>query len=224
MTTISLPLAIWGNGYGGFLQRWIEGVNALNVRPNEIVIVTDIANKNVLESVDTDIPTKTYSYDLADYRLWDKAIRKCKSKWVAICNVDDQFLPGALDEIAIADEQGCNLVLDALRVKQTGHIWRGHWDESVLPRQFTAVGAEPMTKELYIAAGGYEHTYQFPDWALAVHIVHRKLAKPYTASTHRILFDDGSDRVTLSGQSQNPGIKAAGTAQVIALSQSLGLL
>jgi hypothetical protein len=224
MTTISLPLAIWGQSYSGFIQRWIDGVNALNVKPDEIVIVTDTANKDLAKSIVTSIPVRAYAYNMADFRLWDSAIRKCKSKWVAICNVDDQFLPNALDEISIADEQGCNIVIDALRVKQTGQIWQGYWDESVLPRQFTAMGAEPMTKELYLAGGGYEHKYQFPDWAFAVHVVHRKLARPYKASTHRIVFDDGSDRLTISGQMQNQGIKAAGTAQVLALSQELGLL
>jgi hypothetical protein len=81
-----------------------------------------------------------------------------------------------------------------------------------------------MRKDLYIAAGGYDHNYRFPDWALAVHMVHKSLAKPFTAKTERIIFDPGNDRVTLSGTNANPQLKVAGTAQVHELSRSLGLL
>jgi hypothetical protein len=81
-----------------------------------------------------------------------------------------------------------------------------------------------MRKDLYIAAGGYDYNYRFPDWALAVHMVSKSLAKPFKAKTERIIFDTGADRVTLSGANANPSLKSQGSAQVHELARSLGLL
>lgn len=224
MPTISLPLAVWGEGYAEFLPRWLDGVRTLARKPDEIVLVTDQANKHLAKEMLTDIPVKAHWLKAQDYRLWDYAIRQCTSDWIAICNIDDQFLPNALDQIDEADNAGANLLIDSLRVKGSNHVWGGYWDPNTIPQRFTMPGAEPMRKDLYIAAGGYEKEYRFPDWALAVHMVAKDLARPFTARTERIIFDPGNDRVTLSGQNANPQLKAQGTAQVHHLSKSLGLL
>jgi hypothetical protein len=224
LTTISLPLAVWGEGYSQFFDRWLDGVRSLARTPDEIVIVTDEANKDMAAEIDLDIPVKTFWLKAADYRLWDYAIRQCASEWVAICNIDDKFLPGALSQIDEAEEAGANLLVDSLRVKGNDHLWTGHWDANTIPHRFTLPGAEPMRKDLYIGAGGYEHEYRFPDWALAVRMVAKDLARPFTAKTERIIFDTGADRVTLSGANANPQLKVAGTAQVHDLARSLGLL
>jgi len=224
VTTISLPLAIWGNGYGQFLERWLGGVRGLERKPDEIVIVTDVKNKDIVQDLDIDIPVTTHYLDCADYRLWDYAIRNCKSDWIAICNVDDEFLPGALNQIEEADDAGCNLLLDHLIVRTNRQVWSGTFDPNVIPYQFTMPGAEPMKRQLYLDAGGFDYHFQFPDWAMAVHMVHKSLAKPFTATTERILFDPGETHLTMSGMQQNPSVKSAGTAQVHELSRSLGLL
>ena len=133
-------------------------------------------------------------------------------------------MPEALDSIDQADQEGYNLILDSLIVQKTGHLWRSEWDENIIPHRFKMVGAEPMTKELYEQAGGFDPNFQFPDWAMAVHMVHKSLAKPFRSNTKRAIFDPGIDRVTMSGQMQNPSVKTAGTAQVHELARSLGLL
>jgi hypothetical protein len=224
VTTISLPLAVWGNNYAQFFERWVNGVKRLERKPDEIVIVTDVKNKDLAKDLDIDIPFTTHYLDCADYRLWDYAIRNCKSDWIAICNIDDEFLPGALNQIQEADDAGCNLLLDRLIVRGRHHVWSGTFDPNVIPYQFTMPGAEPMKRQLYIDAGGFDYRYQFPDWAMAVHMVHKSLAKPFTATSERIIFDPGDTRLTMSGTNQSYNIKAAGTAQVHELSRSLGLL
>ena len=222
--TIGLPLAIWGQDYGQFLDRWLEGVNGLERKPDEIVVVTDEKNRGIADDLQTDIPFTTHFLRCADYRLWDYAIRQLTTDWLAICNVDDVFLPKALNELQLADDAGCDIVLDRLRVRGSNHIWSGSFDPVVIPFQFTMPGAEPMKRKLYLDAGGFDYRFQFPDWAMAVHMVHRGLGKPYAASTERILFDPGDTRLTMSGMNQSYNIKAAGTAQVHELSRSLGLL
>ena len=223
MTTISLPLAIWGEGYGEFLDRWLEGVHGLARQPDEIVLVTDEQNYGLRTKLETDMQLQTHYLKAQDYRLWDYAIRQATSDWIAICNVDDVFLPHALDTIDQADREGYNLLIDSLVVKQTGHVWRGYWDAGMIPYRFTMPGAEPMRKDLYIEAGGFDYKFQYPDWALAVKMVAKGIARPFTSNTERIIFDTGSDRLTLSGGQQNPSVKARGSAQVHELAQELGL-
>ena len=223
-TTVSLPLAVWGEGYAQFIDRWLEGVRSLNRKPDEIILVTDEKNKYLRNLIDIDCKFQTHYLKVADYRLWDYAVRQATSKWVAFCNVDDQFLPEALDSIDQADREGYNLIVDSLIVRQTGHRWSGYWDPNIIPHRFTLLGAESMSVELYKAAGGFDANYQFPDWAMAVHMVHKDLARPFNSNTNRAIFDSGRDRVTMSGESQNPQTKAAGTAQVLELSRSLGLV
>jgi hypothetical protein len=224
LPTISLPLAVWGEGYAEFLPRWLDGVRSLARKPDEIVLVTDEANKHLAKEMLIDIPVKTHWLKAADFRLWDYAIRQCTSDWIAVCNIDDHFLPNAFDNIDAAHEAGANLLVDSLRVKGTGHLWSGHWDAGTMPHRFTLVGAEPMTKQLYIDAGGYDYRFRFPDWALGVQMVAKSLARPFLSNTERILFDPGLDRVTISGANANPQLKAQGTAQVHDLARSLGLL
>jgi len=224
LVTVSLPLAVWGEGYAEFLPRWLDGVRTLARKPDEIVLVTDQANKHLADEMLIDIPVKAHWLKAQDYRLWDYAVRKCTSDWIAFCNVDDQFLPNALDQIDQADESGANLYVDSLRVKGNDHLWTGHWDANTIPHRFTMPGAEPMRKDLYIAAGGFDYRFRYPDWALAVHMVHKSLARPFIAKTERIIFDTGIDRVTMSGANANPSLKAQGSAQVHDLAKSLGLL
>jgi hypothetical protein len=224
LTTVSLPLAVWGSGYDHFISRWQDGVRSLTRQPDEIVVVTDEANKHVLDKIELHIKVQKHTLPHSDYRLWDFAIRQCTSKWVAICNIDDQFLPEALNEIDEADRLGANLLIDCLEVKGGTQVWFGDWIPERIPQAFTMPGAEPMTKELYLAGGGYDYNYQFPDWALAVNWVKKADVRPYKASTSRIIFDPGWDRKTLSGQQQDSSVKVAGTAQVHELSRSLGLL
>lgn len=224
MTSVSLPLAVWGQGYAQFFERWQSGVETLARQPDEIVIVTDEANRDIVDGYRLDVALQTHYLKAQDYRLWDYAIRQCSSDWVAICNIDDVFLPNALDQIDEADEAGANLLVDSLRVKQTNHLWSGYWDANTIPHRFTMPGAEPMRKDLYIAAGGYDYNYRFPDWALAVNMVSKSIAKPFMARTERIIFDTGADRVTLSGANADPQLKSQGTAQVHELARSLGLL
>jgi len=223
LTRISLPLAIWGEGYGDFLDRWLDGVHGLNRQPDEIVLVTDEQNKG-LHNLKTDIPIQTHWLKAQDYRLWDYAIRQSTGDWIAICNVDDVFLPAALDTIDQADREGYNLLIDSLVVKQTGHVWRGYWDAGTIPHRFTMPGAEPMRKDLYLEAGGFDYNFQYPDWALMVKAVAKGIVRPFNSPTERIIFDTGADRLTMSGGQQNPSVKARGSAQVHELAKDLGLL
>lgn len=228
MTTISLPLAVWGDKYSRFIPQWWDGVKSLRRQPDEIVLVTDMDDTpRLLSSVPdwVSVPVKRIRVDVTDFcEYWNAAIEACASGWFAICNVDDYFLSGGLDQVDEADAAGCNFLVDSLQVKQTGHVWSGRWQPETIPFQFTMPGAEPMRKDLFVAAGGYRIGFRFPDWALMVDIIALGLAKPFQASTVRVMFDMGVDHDTMSGQRLASELRDAGNEQVRNLSRELGLL
>jgi len=203
LTTISLPLAIWGTGYAEFLPRWWEGVQSLETEFLEVVIVTDRENYPAVMKAVTDfskvrIRVETHA-DYAGY--WNRAIELCQGKWFAMCNVDDQFLPGALSQIQEADESSHNLLCDNLKTKGTGTIQTANWKPEEFGYTFTLLGANPMTKHLWEAAGGFLSGFRFADWGLAIQMNKTGLVKPFYCASMRIIYDVGYDRLTLSGAS-----------------------
>jgi len=225
LTTISLPLAIWGEGYSEFLPRWWEGVQSLERQPDEVVIIADAKNfLKAMESTPEGIATSVISFDGEEYAdFWNEAISRCSGEWLGICNADDKFLPGALNEIDKADQEGCNLVCDWIQDKD-GHDMHGSsWHPDKIATTWTMVGAEPMKKSLWQAAGGFRKGYLFADWQLAMCMAKTGLVKAYDASTTRIIYDRGQTRKTLSGVLQDGNKKTEGYAKLRALAEQLGL-
>jgi glycosyltransferase involved in cell wall biosynthesis len=223
--TISLPLAIWGEGYSEFLPRWFGGVMALEREIDEIVIVCDEANLPAVMSACPDFSKVLIRVeDHAGYsEYWNRAIELCTSDWVAICNADDYFLPEALNEIGQAHLEGCNLICDHLFHKHSNYRQSARWEPELLDTQFNLMGANPMTKRLWEAAGGFPRGVRFADWGLALRMRKTGLVKPFYASTNRIVYDVGTDRPTLSGASLPGDKRTEGENQIHKLAKDLGL-
>jgi hypothetical protein len=225
LTTISLPLAVWGEGYAEFFPRWWEGVLSLERQPDEVVIVTDAKNfLTAIESTPQGIPTSVFSFDGEEYAdYWNEAISRCSGEWLGICNADDKFLPGALNEIDKADQDGCNLVCDSIQDKDGGGMHRSSWHPETIATAWTMVGAEPMKKSLWQAAGGFRKGFLFADWQLAMCMAKTGQVKAYDATTTRIIYDRGHTRKTLSGVLQDNNKKSEGYVKLRALAEQLQL-
>jgi len=223
VTTVSLPLAIWGTGYAEFLPRWWDGVESLERQPDEIVCVADSNNYEALvESCRG--KARLIKYDGKDYAdFWNKAIEECSSEWVAICNVDDKFLPQALNDIEKADAEGCNLICDSIQDKHNGSVYPSSWRPHAIATTWTMVGAEPMKKSLWEAAGGFLSGYLFADWQLAMGMAKSGTVNAYDSSIIRIIYDRGDDRPTLSGINGDPQAKNEAHQKLRLLAQTLGL-
>jgi hypothetical protein len=220
---ISLPLAIWGDGYSQFLPQWWAGVQSLETKPFEINIVTDEKNwEAVKASVPNEGVVRVIKENLNSYaEYWNKAIYLCVGKWIALCNVDDYFMPRGLNSIPLAEAQDCNLVCDAIRTKGSDHVLQTMWVPETLNHDFPLGGANPMTKDLWQASGGFPEGIRFADWGLALHMRKTGLVKPYTTAEIRIVYDRGYDRVTLSGALLGADDRAEGMDQIRRLAKSL---
>jgi glycosyltransferase involved in cell wall biosynthesis len=213
--TISLPLAIWGTGYAEFLPRWWEGVLSLRREVHDICIVTDRQNYGPVMKAITDFSkVRIRVEEHQNYAAyWNRAIELCQGKWIAQCNVDDQFLPEALDAIDEADASECNLLCDSLRNKGSDVIQKAYWEPHDFMHNFRLLGANPITKQLWEACGGFLPGIRFADWGLAIQMNKTGLVRPFNASTQRIIYDVGYDRQTLSGAMLDPAERAEGMEQ-----------
>jgi len=223
--TISLPLAIWGEGYGQFLPQWFAGVASLEREIAEIVIVCDEANLPAVMSACPDFSkVRIRVEDHPGYsEYWNRAIELCTSDWLGICNADDYFLPEALNEIGQAHLDGCNLVCDHLLHKHSNYRQSARWEPEALDTQFNLMGANAMTKRLWEASGGFPKGVRFADWGLALRMRKTGLVKPFYASTTRIVYDVGTDRPTLSGASLPGDKRTEGENQIRKIAQELPL-
>ena len=224
--TVGLPLAIWGTGYSQFLNRWWQGVTALQRQPDEIYIVTDLANYKAandsvpdshreITSVVVDKKAKTYA------EFWNNAILSLSTDWSAICNADDIFLPEALNDIEAAESEGCNLITDAIRDLQTPTVYKSRWNGVKIGTEWPMVGAEPMRVDLFKAAGGFPEGQRFVDWALAMKMYWVGV-KAYDSQIVRIIYDRGLTRKTVSSVLNGGDVLSEGYARLGELSKSLG--
>lgn len=198
-------------------------MRSLETQPDEIIIVTDDKNAPaVLASVERWEKVRVIKENLNSYaEYWNKAISLCGGKWIAICNVDDYFLPKGLNSILEAEKHGKNLVCDAIRTKGTDHIQQTIWNPQEFDHSFDLGGANPMTKALWQAAGGFPEGIRFADWGLALGMRKTGLVEPYTTPEIRIVYDRGYDRNTLSGARLGPDDRAKGIEEIRNLAKAL---
>lgn len=224
-TTVALPLAIWGSGYSEFLPRWWEGVKSLQRQPDEIVIVTDSRNYAPAKaSIPAGYEVTLRECNAREYaEFWNIAIMLTTADWFAICNVDDLFLPEALNDIAEADRQGCNLITDRIQDLDGGHISNSRWNGEGIGRAWTMVGAEPMRRDLFIAAGGFPKGQRFADWALAMR-AYKVGVRAFDSDIIRIIYDRGLTRQTVSSILNGPQVLSQGYEALTRLAKELNLI
>ena len=222
--TIGVGVSLFGTSYNEFMPRWWEGVQNLRRQPDRIVIAHDPQNKDYVLSL---IPnyykaiTKTIEMvgEFAEFMLAIQSNQK--TDWISVCNVDDQYLPFAFDQIEQADAEGCDIYIDKIQLKHDGSIMEGRWLPEEIPTRMTCPGAAPIKKELFEKTGGHTKGAIYDDWELYIRCVAAG-AKPFHASTIRIIHDLGYDRVTMSGVMRPANHDEDGKAHIARVRAELG--
>jgi hypothetical protein len=222
--TVGICSSLFGTGYSGFYPRWWAGVKSLNKQPAEIVIVHDPDNRaEVLDSIPQDYKSITKTIEMtgtySDFRLAMQ--RGLKTDWLSVGDVDDQYLSGAFDELDQADAEGCDIYIDKVQFKHNGSIFEGTWEPDQIPYRMTCPGNAPIKRELYEKTGGSTSGSFYDDWELYIRCVAAG-AKPFHASTVRLIHDLGHDRVTLSGVNRPSINDSIGHDAIARVRQELG--
>jgi hypothetical protein len=223
--TLGLGVCLFGTTYSEFFPNYWKGVKSLNRQPDAIVVAHDAQNKDWVESLTPpeykDI-TKTIEMagEFAEFML--RIQTEQTTDWFSICGADDYYLPRAFDELDQADAEGCDIYIDKLKMKHDGSIMEGRWIPEEIPQRMTCPGAAPIKRELFERAGGHTKGAIFDDWELYIRCVAAG-AKPFHASTVRILYDLGHGRVTMSGVGRPSTHDGIGRSHIERVRQELGL-
>ena len=215
---------MFGTGYSGFYPRWWQGIKSLNKQPAEIVIAHDPQNSiEVLDSIPQDYKSITKTIEMTGtYSQFRLAMQGAlKTDWLSVGDVDDQYLPGAFDELDQAHAEGCDIYIDKVQFKHDGSIMQGTWQPDQIPYRMTCPGNAPIKREMYERTGGATSGSFYDDWELYIRCVAAG-AKPFHASTVRLIHDLGHDRVTLSGVNRPSINDTIGQEAIAKVRQELG--
>jgi hypothetical protein len=222
--SIGICSSLFGTGYSGFYPRWWGGIKSLKKQPAEIVIAHDPQNKaEVLDSIPQEYKSITKTIEMtgnySDFRL--AMYRGLKTDWLSVGDVDDCYLPEAFDELDQAHNEGCDIYIDKVQFKHNGSIFEGTWQPDQIPYRMTCPGNAPIKRELYEKTGGSTSGSFYDDWELYIRCVAAG-AKPFHASTVRLIHDLGHDRVTLSGVNRPAVNDTIGQDAIARVRQELG--
>jgi hypothetical protein len=169
------------------VRGWWDSVKTLKIQPDSIWFAHDPANKElVLSEIPKEYAAITNTIELEgeywDYRL---AIQKNQTTdWFSICGIDDRYLPEAFDAVELADDAGCDIVVDKVRIKHDGSILEGTWDPARMPYDITCPGSATLKKSLFDKTKGITKGSIFDDWELYIRCV-KAGAKPYHQAHRR---------------------------------------
>ena len=224
MITIGIGTGLWGTRYNSFLPQWWDGVKSIRRQPDSIVFVHDRQNRNyVRQEIPKHYTDITTFIEMAgEFSEFMRAMAAHQTAdWYSLCGVDNQYLPGAFDQIEEADAQGCDIYIDKLKVKGSDKIIEGRWIPEKIPFQMTCPGAAPIKRELFLKTGGPTKGAIFDDWELYIRCV-KAGAKPFHADTFRCLYDLGENHVTMSGKNRPADHDARGKAHIAKVRKELG--
>ena len=222
---VSVPVAVWGADWAGFVPDWFSSIEQMTRKPDEIILgVTDPDETRATEyAAKCSVPVRIVTLEPGDFNdHWNAVFAACPDGWIAPCCIDDRFLPDALAEIDAAEAAGAELLVDGIVWKSHGGKWRGYWDAAAIGRVLTLPGAAPFRKSLYDRIGGFRSDIYSSDWAFYMDAAVAGV-KVYEASTLRIVFDDGAQHSTRSGLRLDANTRAMADAQIRELAEQLGL-
>jgi hypothetical protein len=216
---------LFGNRYSSFVDGWWESVTRINRQPDSIIFVHDTYNKRLVESSVPEEYKDITTLIQLDGEYWEyrQAVQANQTAdWFSICGIDDRYLPGAFDELELANEQGCDLYIDKLQYKHNGQILDGRWIPEEVPHRMTCPGQATCKRELFQKTKGVTKGSIYDDWELYIRFVAAG-AKPYHAETIRIIHDLGYDHVTLSGVNRDSTNDDIGKQHIAQVRYELGL-
>jgi hypothetical protein len=116
MVDVTIITAVYGDKYDHFIDGWCEAIENLELKPKQVLIGTDkfrnIRYKQVVKN------TKDVKWRSPFF--WNQCIKKAKTKWVWIVDIDDRLKPNALNKL---DQQDCDIWQVGYQVQNSHEIY-----------------------------------------------------------------------------------------------------
>ena len=199
----SVVVAVWGTRYQPYIARWWESLKTLNRQPNEIVLVSDLADdSNLFSTIPdwVDVPVVKVQIDSDQYNeLWSAAVHAASQEWIVKLCIDDQFCPQALDFLETVEG---DLVIDRCRFLQGGE-WVASWDTNDTDnRRFAPASFSPFRRSLIQFYDKIPKPCLWDDYVFYL-LLAKANVKVYRTDNYRMIHDLGVDHETISGYNRN---------------------
>ena len=199
----SVVVAVWGTRYQPYIARWWESLRTLNRQPNEIVLVSDLADdSNLFGTIPdwVDVPVVKVQIDSDQYNeLWSAAVHAASQEWIVKLCIDDQFCPEALDFL---DTVEGDLVIDRCKFLQGGE-WVPSWDTgNTGDRRFAPASFSPFRRNLIQFYDKIPKPCLWDDYVFYL-LLAKANVKVYKTDNYRMIHDLGVDHETVSGYNRN---------------------
>jgi IS1 family transposase len=199
----SVVVAVWGTRYQPYIARWWESLKTLNRQPNEIVLVSDLADdSNLFSTIPdwVDVPVVKVQIDSDQYNeLWSAAVHAASQEWIVKLCIDDQFCPQALDFLETVEG---DLVIDRCRFLQGGE-WVASWDTNDTDnRRFAPASFSPFRRNLIQFYDKIPKLCLWDDYVFYL-LLAKANVKVYRTDNYRMIHDLGVDHETVSGYNRN---------------------
>jgi hypothetical protein len=199
----SVVVAVWGTRYQPYIARWWKSLRTLNRQPNEIVLVTDLADdSNLFGTIPdwVDVPVVKVQIDSDQYNeLWSAAVHAASQEWIVKLCIDDQFCPEALDFLETVEG---DLVIDRCKFLQGGD-WVASWDTNDTDnRRFAPASFSPFRRSLIQFYDKIPKPCLWDDYVFYL-LLAKANVKVYRTDNYRMIHDLGVDHETVSGYNRN---------------------
>lgn len=88
--SIAVVATCYGDYWERFSERWLASIEALDPRPAQVILVTDVLRP--LAGIDNIV---IGSRHMSDY--WNVGVKYASAEWVALSGFDDEWLPDAME-------------------------------------------------------------------------------------------------------------------------------
>ena len=153
---------VWGEKYRAHLPEWFAAIDALEVKPDQIIVATLPDEVCFLDGYTCEIAVCDHP---TTERMVNAAAAMAKTTWLSPCAVDDRYRPEAFNDLAdMVDDVG---VVSVGAITTSGLRVEARPGQNMLDSNPHGVlGTSYIRRSLWEQLGGYDERYIISDWAL----------------------------------------------------------
>jgi hypothetical protein len=186
---------VWGEKYRAHLADWFAAIDALEVKPDQIIVATLPDEVNFLDGFPCEVAVCEHP---TNERMVNAAAAKANTTWLSPCGVDDRYRPEAFNDLPdMADDVG---VVSVGVITTNGERIDARPGQNMLDgNPHGVLGTSFIRRSLWEQIGGYDDRFMISDWALWIKAAMAG-AKFWMSSRHTHMIDISSPgRISSNG-------------------------
>ena len=155
---------VWGEKYRSHIPEWFASIDALEVKPDQVIVATLPDEVQFLDGYPCDVVVCEYPIF---ERMANAAAVKAKTTWLSSCAIDDRYCPEAFNDLPdMADDVD---VVSVGVITTSGLRVEARPGQNMLDgNPHGVLGPSFIRRSLWERLGGYDERYMISDWAFWV--------------------------------------------------------